>query len=194
MRNLDRLTRAVAAAALLLLLSGCVHSHERYPVEWGAPPSPPAEGCRQIEGRYRDRGESAAEPGDPGSLAALFGEEGHGATHVSFSMPTDEVLEVTVRAGTEPVLTKTLKRGKHFSCEGGRLRLSGWNFTEGNVVFGVGRTTRSFTASDDHLVAEVKETGGGIVFIVIPLGYSESRWYRFARERDEPPVSLSGSR
>ena len=178
-------------APLLSLLSACA-THRPYPVAaWGPLPAPPAEDCRHFEGSYGDRGEPI--PGakqQPSLSSELFFEDYSPdneklarATRVSFSLPTDDVLDVTVWEGATPLLVRSLKRPKNFECEAGRLVIRRSGLVTANMGFGWGSVAFTFHSTDDYLVGQRKDSEAGVVFLVVPMKGSGTTWYRFARER-----------
>jgi len=184
--------RFALAAQAFLLLSACA-LHRPYPVAaWGPAPPPPAQDCRHFEGSYRDRGEALpGEKTQPSLASELFYEDYSPenakvirATRVSFSLPSDDVLDVTVWEGMNPILTRTLGRPRRFTCEAGRLVIRRRRLIGGNMVFGWESVSTTFSHSDDYLVAQVKKLEAGVFFIALPLAFRETSWYRFQRERD----------
>lgn len=184
-RRLGGLGFALAAQAFLLL-SACA-LHQPYPVAaWGPPPPPPAEDCRHFEGSYREVGEMAGEKYQPPLAWELFGDNPKlgRATRVSFSLPTDDVLNVTVWEGMNPLFARTLTRPRKFTCEAGRLVIRNKRLVGGTMVFGWESVEITLSATDDYLVAQVKKFTAALVFIFVPIAAKETFWYRFQRERE----------
>jgi hypothetical protein len=180
-----RALRILIATLPLFLLSACV-ANRPYPESWSPLPLPPTEDCRHFEGSYGDRGEMPGFAGQPSLTQQLFGTSSgwKRATRVSFSLQRDDVLEVTVWEGMSLLFTRTLtSQAGQFTCEAGRLVVRDRRGVSGPGVAGLESVTITLSATDDYLVAQVKDFGVGLAMI-LPVAGTTTSWYRFPRARE----------
>lgn len=173
------------AAQTVLLLSACA-VHRPYPeAAWGPLPPPPAEDCRHFEGSYRNSGEMVGHEAQPSLALELFGRSDLvRADRVSFSLPTNHTLNVTVWEAMKPVFAKTVTSPGDFICKRGRLVIRDRRVFAESAVSGWESVTITLSSADDYLVAQVEDFGAGLVFLAFPVGGKTTSWYRFRRERE----------
>jgi hypothetical protein len=119
-------------------------------------------------------------PVGPGS----DGEEWLQAEFVTFSfLPPGQLRVVVSSAQAEELISRTFN-AKDYTCESGvvTIRRARWIGNEG----GVGKESLFFDLHplDTDLVAQARRRLIGLAGLVIPMGGSESKWYRFQRLRD----------
>lgn len=176
---------ALAAHALFLLTACAVH--RPYPASWEPLPVPPTADCHHFEGNYYDRGEIPGRPAaQPSLVAQLFGYRTQRGTvgHVRFVLLQNEVLQVNFWEGMDWRSTPTFTRETNdFTCEAGRLVVHDQHGAVGGGVIGLQDVTITFSATEGHLVAEVKEFAAGLLFI-LPVAGTATSWYRFRHLRE----------
>jgi hypothetical protein len=133
----------------------------------------------QEAGVIRYRGQVRL-PAGPGSER----EEWQQAESVTFSFPSSDQLRVVVSSAQGRELLSRTFDAKDYTCESGAviIRRTRWIGNEG----GLGRDSRFFDLHplDTDLIVRARRKTLGLAALVMPVGGSESSWYRFTRLRD----------
>jgi hypothetical protein len=180
--------RLAAAAAAWLGATGCVISHPDYPASW----SPPVDGptCSVLSGTYDDRGVegetgAAVFRGQAVSLSRILlpGETGRATVVVVTALATD-TLEIAAWDGTRLLKSlRLLAASGDYRCRAGAAQISSTALV-GEQVPGVQTDAFKLSkAGDGSLVLKHSSSGFGVI-VVIPVGGSEDRWYRFKARVD----------
>ena len=112
-----------------------------------------------------------------------FNSEWKRATRVSFSFPRDDTLEITVWQQATPLFTRTFSgQAGDFTYEAGRLVVHNRFGQITDVGPAFVKVTLTLSATNEHLVANVQESGATIL-VIVPLVFTETRWERFPRLR-----------
>src|SRR5205807_1127372 len=132
--RLTMATRRFAAFATALCLVGCAAVNP-YPVAW-EPLHPSASAdCKPFQGGYSDKADSLDDV-KPSLTRELFGynTDWEKATRVDFSLPRDDMLEVTVWSGTDKTMTRTFSAAEgELACDAGRLIVRNTHWTRADV-------------------------------------------------------------
>jgi hypothetical protein len=173
----------VKAAFLVLLVAGCAVGNPEYPIGWD-PLIPPKVGdCRVLQGIYADRGRTR--DGLARSLTReLFGfrEEWASATRVQFELPIDDVLTVTVWAGSEKLLARDLHVSEgEFTCDAGVLVVRDKRWVAEDLLAGHENVALELHPADGYLVARIREFTFALGFLLVPFVADATHWYRFPR-------------
>jgi hypothetical protein len=186
---------AIASCGLAALVAaGCVFS--------SAPPDnldfAPVTDLRQLDGRYRNRGQGA--PGEaPRFLSVLVLPTAVGVDHASIAVVevrATDASTLTVRAlGAEGAVVSegTFVAGRDFSLEEGRLRLSHrWALLSYSPEYApddplVGPRSETVELGLDlrgHGKYRSRFTGGGLVYLIVPVFFRDVTDVRFERIGD----------
>lgn len=184
-----------AAVLTPLLLAGCLNFNADYP-EKSWPRRLSNGGCIGIVGNYANRGEMV--PNDykdytpelaPFFLRAMnvpnYQDKYGKADHVLLSLEQG-VLTARVMAGDAVLATAEFsEKEKTLVCrpEGAVIRdETGWARGKGNPLAGVEYSSYTLIATaNQSLVVKSKGGGTGLVFMLVPVSASETRWYQFHR-------------
>ncbi|PYM91114.1 MAG: hypothetical protein DME04_20005 [Candidatus Rokuibacteriota bacterium] len=182
------IARLTVAAGVWLGASGCVFSHPEYPSSWAAQVG--GSTCSVLSGTYEDRGvegETGASVfrGQAVSLSRhLFPGQTSRATAFVVTALAADTLEIAAWDG--PRLVKSLRllaASGDYRCRAGAAEISATALV-GEQVAGVQTDRyRLSKAGDGSLVLKHSSSGFGLI-LVIPVGGSEDRWYRFNRLAD----------
>jgi len=182
------LGRLAAAAAAWLGASGCVISHPDYPASW----SPQVEGatCTVLTGTYEDRGVegdtgAAVVRGQTVSLSRiLFPGETARATVVVVTALATDTLEIAAWDGTRLLKSlRLLAASGDYRCRAGAAEISATALIGEQVAGAQTDTFKLSKAGDGSLVLKHSSSGFGLI-VVIPVGGSEDRWYKFKARVD----------
>jgi hypothetical protein len=152
-RSRARLARVAAAAAAWLGANGCVISHPDYPASW----SPLVGGatCSVLTGTYEDRGVE----GETG--AGMFRGQAVSLSRMLF-----------------PGETSLLAASGDYRCRVGAAEISSTALVGEQVTGAQSDAFKLSKAGDGSLVLKHSTSGFGLI-VVIPVGGSEDRWFRF---------------
>ena len=183
MRLRPRVASLAAAAGAWLVASGCVISHPDYPASWS--PLVGGSTCSVLTGTYEDRGVegetgAAVFRGQAVSLSRiLFPGETSRATVVVVTGLASDTLEIASWDGPRPLKSLRLQAASgDYRCRGGAAEISATALIGEQVT---GAHTDHFKlskAGDGSLVLKHSTSGFGLI-LVVPVGGSEDRWYRF---------------
>ena len=189
MRRRAPIDALAIVAAAWLGASGCVISHPDYPASWS--PLVGGAACSVLSGTYEDRGvegETGAGVfrGHAVSLSRILfpGETGRATVVVVTALATD-TLEIAAWDGTRLLKSlRLLAAGGDYRCRAGAAEISATALI-GEQVAGVQTDTFKLSkAGDGSLVLKHSSSGFGVI-VVIPVGGSEDRWYRFKARVDD---------
>ena len=176
------------AVAAWLGASGCTISHPDYPATWS--PLVGGSTCSVLTGTYEDRGVegetgAAVFRGQAVSLSRiLFPGETSRATVVVVTALATDTLEIASWDGTRQIKSLRLQAASgEFKCRTGVAEISATALVGEQVA---GAQTDAFKlskAGDGSLVLKHSTSGFGLI-LVIPVGGSEDRWYRFKARVD----------
>ena len=180
--------RIAAAAAAWLGASGCVISHPDYPASWS--PLVAGSTCSVLTGTYDDQGiegETGAPVfrGQTVSLSRILfpGETGRATTVVITALSTD-TLEIAASDGTRLLKSlRLLAARRDYRCRAGAAEISATALVGEQVAGGHTDAYKLSKAGDGSLVLKHSTSGFGLI-LVIPVGGSEDRWYRFKARVD----------
>ena len=166
---------------LLLLACGCTVVDAPYPLTWD-PLTASSTDCAAFRGRYADRGEEPGQSAAPSLTRELFGADSpwEKATVLRFEFPAADRLEVAVD-GPKPVAQSFSAKSGDFRCEGGRLKLRARRWVTSDLMSGRETVTLDLHLADPYLVAHVRESTTGVMFMVVPLSGESARWFRFRK-------------
>ena len=178
----------LAAAAL----AGCIEAD--YPGRWPAL-APASAGCPSIAGRYRNEGERAEPRGvtSPVHLTGfllpdLTASEAASIDTVEISEPAGAggVIEIVAVRGGQVVSSRRLLAGQEdFECVDGCIETSSSRWANEQGVGKQWDTDAYCRGVDGSLIVKSTSSGAGVILLVIPVGGSESNWFRF-RPRGYP--------
>jgi hypothetical protein len=169
---------------LLALLAGCTVADNPYPMAWDPVPAPAAADCRQFEGTYADRGEAFGSTERPSLTRELFGADGpwEKAASVRLEFSTEDSVEVTVSGeGQKPATLRFSLKAGEARCDRGRLELLARRWVASDLMSGRESVKIELNQADPFLVAHVRESTTGVMFLVVPLSGESARWFRFPR-------------
>ena len=168
---------------LAMCLAGCAVTEQQYPNAWEPLPVSGKPDCARFAGSYADRGETAGTAVEPSLTYGLFGPHSawKEARRVDFALPAQGLLQITAWDDERPLFTRTLtSREGDFQCREGELVVRSKRWVAG-LVSGREDVTIEFNHADSKLVAHVRESTYGAIFVVVPIAGTASHWYRFAR-------------
>lgn len=178
--------------ALAAALAGCIEAD--YPGRW--PALAPASGdCPSIAGRYRNEGERGESTGVtwPVHLTGFLMPElpdSEAATidTVEISEPAGAggVIEIAAVRGGQVVSSRRLLAGQQeYECVDGCIETSSSRWANEQAVGKQWDTDAYCRGVDGSLIVKSTSSGAGVILLVIPVGGSESNWFRF-RPRGYP--------
>jgi hypothetical protein len=179
--------RWTALAFVVIALQACAIGDPAYPSGWDPLVPSPAQDCGRFEGVYADRGETRNGLSTRSLTRELFGyrEEWRRATSVELRFASNEVLRVTVRAGSLSLSERDLHKATgDFDCNAGRLVLRDKRWVAEDLVAGHEDVTIELHMEGNHLVALAREFTFAIAFLVVPFVADATHWYRFQRLLD----------
>ena len=168
---------------LLGLVAGCTVADNPYPLSWDPIPVPADSDCRQFSGTYADRGEAFDQTARPSLTRELFGAGSpwEKAGSVRFELAEDSV-EVTVSGeGLKPETRRFDIKSGDARCDRGRLELAARRWVASDLMSGRESVRIELSQADPFLVAHVRESITGVMFLVVPLSGESARWFRFPR-------------
>jgi len=188
-----RFTFVLVALFGTLCLGGCI-SHTPYPASWPSHGRQPTDHCEPMLGSFENVGSwAASQDMDERLLAGLFfplrsGEpmtnhqERRDVTHVTFDDCGNGDVMVTGWISHERRFERLLTT-QDLACQQGYwiFRDSGWE-VEGSVG-AVGRVSSRYEialAEDGSLIMKQNELGGGVIFMIVPIGTKATTWLKFA--------------
>jgi len=175
-------TRKFATFATALCLVGCAAVNP-YPLAW-EPLYPSASAdCKLFQVGYSDKADSRDDV-KPSLTRELFGynTDWEKATRVDFSLPRDDILEVTVWSRTDKVLTRSFSAAEgELACDAGRLILRNTRWVRADVMLAREKAKLTLHKAGDYLVAQVEDDLTGLFFVIVPIVGSVMNWYRFAK-------------
>jgi hypothetical protein len=160
-----------------------VFSHPEYPASW----SPQVGGatCSVLSGTYDDRGiegetGAAVFRGQAVSLSRiLFPGETARATQVVVTALSTDTLEIASLDGTRPLKSlRLLASSGDYRCRAGAAEISTTALIGEQAPGGQSDAFKLTKAGDGSLVLKHSTSGFGMI-LVIPIGGSEDRWYKF---------------
>jgi hypothetical protein len=155
------------AALACLCLAGCAVAEYPYPPAWDPLVQRPDGDCRELLGRYADRGERDDDAIKPSLTRQLFGEfaDWEKATTVQLAMPNDGALVVTVDGEGGSLFSRTLLRSsRDYDCRGGRL------------IFATGASSPAIMSSANTWRSAERRRSGIVAQIRWPDDLHHLRW------------------
>jgi len=157
-----------------------------YPTNW-AGKNERVNNCAAFEGRYKNIGEGGERRDYNPSLSQIFQFPYHdwdAATEVQISLNIDATVKASIwdKDGNQIFSISKLK----FKCSGGKLLWQGspsdWSEGHGHddPLAGVENLKMEITKGKDGALYYLnEESGGGLVYMFLPIVYSGSYWVRF---------------
>ena len=179
-----------AGALLAAALAGCAEAD--YPGRWPAL-APASADCPSIAGHYRNEGERAESSGVNWPvrltgflLPELAASEAASIDGVDISEPAAGVIEIAAVRGGQVVQSRRLLAGEQgYACVDGCIETSSSRWANEQGVGKQWDTDAYCRGVDGSLIVKSTSSGAGVILLVIPVGGSESSWFRF-RPRGYP--------
>jgi hypothetical protein len=191
----------ICIIALGLLLAGCVGSKVPYPESWTALSTVEINSCPRLTGKYRaisvphpEYNKTSCEaavgkgwfchslPEDILGLKTKITDE----TWVAITEPSETTLDITVGEKDASRFNFVLSKGKQFECsDDGVVIKIGSEFMAGDGAVGINRGYKyAFRkALDGALIVKETTSGGGLIFLVIPVAGSSIQWWKWGPMR-----------
>jgi len=174
--------------AIASLLSGCAVGG-KFPSTWSRP-SPTSGTCDKLAGSFVDVGASAEYPNSKPRLSALFQfpyKDWEKADYLKIAIDESAKVSLEIWARGQFGDTQIPSKSKLIiSCKSGSLYWEGSldELSEGhgkdNPLFGVQHGKYEIARGTDNALYVLRsESGGGLIYMFLPIAYSDSSWYRF---------------
>lgn len=176
--------KKIGYVPIFLALAACAVGDPNYPAHWAPLAPPPAADCRHFAGTYSDEGETPDKFQKASFTRELFGYRRgwDEATRLTFALPADDVLEVTVWSEEGELFTRRLLASAgDFACNEGRLTIRSKRWVTEELLATRENVTLELHAENGYLTARVHEFSYALAFLVVPFIADAVHWFRFAR-------------
>jgi len=187
------LNLAAVSAAACLGLSGCIGSKaltgidNAYPKGWEPCAEIASSGiCADLSGNYQDRGDYSdlIKDSDSNSLSKRLTRFDWQAESVRLSVPDSDSILVEILEGKSVKHSATLRRSRgDFDCEPRGTKIHARTYS-GSDFGGYSKShVRLYlrTSVDGSLIGEERNTGGGVLLWLVPVGGVQTIWFRWKK-------------
>jgi hypothetical protein len=178
-----------------------------YPANWASLPAVEKDMCPSLAGKYKaisvphpGYNKTSCEPAvGKGWFCHSLPEDLLGLktkvtneTWVIIAEPDNATLDIAVRQGDTTVYHFVLPKNKQFECTEEGVNMSdGTKFMAGDGAVGanLGHQYTFRKALDGSLIMKETTSGGGLIFLVIPVAGSSVQWWKWERIKEQGPTN-----
>ncbi|MDQ6957372.1 MAG: hypothetical protein Q9M21_09290 [Mariprofundaceae bacterium] len=177
-------------------LTSCASNIAKVPASWSKNAQPPAQGCTDLSGIYRNKGIDAPDNKDKdnhknypqylsdflvsGTLVA--GRKHKWVTHIELVGVKQGELTAFIKKQDKTIDTEVLKQGQDFTCTPNGIEITSSYTKIYEIGGGFGKRTTTLTLNksiNDSIVITAQEKEIGAMIAVIPFSDEVIQYYKF---------------